>query len=311
MPLLRQTESAYAAKRFLVDRASKVTIARELGMSRFRVARLIDEAYENGLVDVKISMPGGVDWELSSAIQEQFGLASASVVQVTAQDAKTVRRALGPVAAQVLRDELRDGDLLGVSVGRSMLDVALSARGLPHCDVVQLTGIAAPNLASGQAIPDIMARASGGSAHLLKSPLTLPDPTIAAAMRNRPINRRSLAKLDHLDIAIVTIGSWDPPQSQLFETLADEELRRRILQTGVLGEVGATLFLGDGRLSEDLAPVAIAVSVAQLARARSVIAVAGGPGKARAIRAALLSNMVSSLVTDGPTARELLRQPLT
>src|SRR5262245_50551119 len=51
--------AARVARQFYLDGVSKVDIADQLGISRFRVARLLDAAREAGMVRIEIGLPGG------------------------------------------------------------------------------------------------------------------------------------------------------------------------------------------------------------------------------------------------------------
>src|ERR1700739_3331505 len=51
--------AARVARQFYIEGVSKVDIADQLGISRFRVARLLDSARESGLVRIEIGLPGG------------------------------------------------------------------------------------------------------------------------------------------------------------------------------------------------------------------------------------------------------------
>src|SRR5436305_13217299 len=51
--------AARVARQFYLEGASKVDIADQLGISRFRVARLLDSAREAGMVRIEIGLPGG------------------------------------------------------------------------------------------------------------------------------------------------------------------------------------------------------------------------------------------------------------
>ena len=51
--------AARVARQFYLEGVSKVDIADQLGISRFRVARLLDSARESGLVRIEIGLPGG------------------------------------------------------------------------------------------------------------------------------------------------------------------------------------------------------------------------------------------------------------
>src|ERR1700678_702315 len=83
LPADRPTEmvlAARVARRFYLDGVSKVDIAGQLGISRFRVARLLDSARETGMVRIEIGLPGGsLDAGLSAELCSAFGLKHAFV----------------------------------------------------------------------------------------------------------------------------------------------------------------------------------------------------------------------------------------
>ena len=67
--------AARVARQYYVEGASKVNIADRLGISRFRVARLLDSAREAGMVRIEIGLPGGtLDVGLSAELCGAFGL---------------------------------------------------------------------------------------------------------------------------------------------------------------------------------------------------------------------------------------------
>ena len=57
--------TASVARRYYLDGRSKVEIAEEFALSRFKVARLLEDARSSGLVRIEIGHPGVVDVELS------------------------------------------------------------------------------------------------------------------------------------------------------------------------------------------------------------------------------------------------------
>src|SRR5260370_2036009 len=67
--------AARVARQFYLEGVSKVDIADRLGISRFRVARLLDSAREAGLVRIEIRLPGGtLDAGPSAELRAPFGL---------------------------------------------------------------------------------------------------------------------------------------------------------------------------------------------------------------------------------------------
>src|SRR3954454_1156061 len=72
--------AALVARRYYLDERFKVEIAGELGLSRFKIARLLETAGDTGLVRIEIGHPGLVDVDLAAQIMDRFGLRHAVVV---------------------------------------------------------------------------------------------------------------------------------------------------------------------------------------------------------------------------------------
>ena len=78
--------SATVARRYYLDGRSKVQIGEELGLSRFKVARLLDTARDTGLVRIEIRYEGEIDVDLSARLRERFGLQHSIVVDTSDDD---------------------------------------------------------------------------------------------------------------------------------------------------------------------------------------------------------------------------------
>ena len=79
---LQAVMTVLAARRYFLDGASKSEIAEELGISRFKVARLLEAARRSGIVRIEIGGPPEFDVELSSELAARHGLRDALVVRV-------------------------------------------------------------------------------------------------------------------------------------------------------------------------------------------------------------------------------------
>src|ERR1700760_701825 len=94
-----------AARQYYLEGLSKVDIADRLGISRFRVARLLDSARESGMVRIEIGLPGGsLDAGLSAELCAAFGLQQAFAFSFPDQDEPALRARLGEAAGQALMD---------------------------------------------------------------------------------------------------------------------------------------------------------------------------------------------------------------
>ena len=303
--------SALVARRYYLDGRSKVEIASEFGLSRFKVARLIDVARSSGLVRIEIGRQGPIDVDLSARVQDRFGLRHAIVVDTPDDLPAPLRQQLGQVAAELLAEVVGPDDVLGLAWARSISAMARVLPRLPAVPVVQLTGALAMPDGDHSSIDVVRdaARAAGGPAFVFYAPFTVPDAATAAALRRQPDVARAFAQLPRVTKAVAGVGLWAPGQSTLFDTAteADQEELHRL---GVCAEVSGVFLSAEGRpLATPLGDRMIGIDAEQMAAIPEVVVIAYGAAKARAARAALRSGLVAGLVTHTALARTLLDEP--
>ena len=302
------------ARRFYLEGKSKIQIADEFGVSRFKVARVLETALERDLVRIEIRVPAELDAERSDALRARFGLRHAVVVESPTEaadaddDAAADPENLGEVAADLLGELVTDGDVLGLAWGRSTIHMAAALRHLPPCTVVQLTGVYDAGTADRGSVEAVRraAEVAGGEAHPIYAPMLLPDRATAAALRSQTGISRAFDYFDKVTVAAVSIGSWEPGVSTVHDMISDAE-RDHYSSLGVVAEMSAHLFDVEGRrIGRDLGERCITVEADRLRRVPEVVAIAGGVRKATAIGAVLRSGLVTSLVTDTAAADQLL-----
>ena len=301
--------AARVARQFYLDGVSKVDIADHLGISRFRVARLLDAAREAGMVRIEIGLPGGsLDTGLSAELCSAFGLRHVFAFDVPDEDYLALRRRMGEAAGEVLMDIITPADVLGMSWARSLSGLAAALTGMPPCPIVQLTGAVPPP--DGRDLLDLVrgvARIGGGTAHVFYAPMIVDDAQTAAAIRRQADVADAMALVPSVTIAMVAIGAWEPGLSTIFDACSPGE-REAIARLGVCAEMAGVFLGGDGRPVETALDSRMIVTPGPaLARIPCVIAVAYGVSKSAAIHAALSGGMVHGLVTHTSLARELLK----
>ena len=141
------------------------------------------------------------------------------------------------------------------------------------------------------------------------------DDAAAAQSPPLPNHLRSQAKVaealswhDRINLAIVPIGSWDPPQSQLYDSITPDE-RRELLDAGVRADTSTVLISRSGEiLTPPLSQRMIGITGEQLRRIPEVVALAGGVEKADAVGVVLSAGFVTTLITNASVTQQLLRQ---
>jgi len=299
---------ATIARRYYLEDQDKKKIGEELGISRYKVSRILDRARALGIVQIDIKIPTSIDGSLSQRLAAAYGLRSAIVVVTPGEPEELLRAHLGEMAAQLLGEIIEPGDVLGVAWGRTLNAMTTALTSLPRCTVVQMTGAAGTAAITETSVElvRLIARVSGGRAFPIYAPLILDTTDSAAAIRRQPQVAAAMQMFGQLTKAVVAVGSWNPPNSQLLASLSGQELAA-LVGSGVRAEICATLLDDDGRvIPHEVTDRSISISTEDLRRVPEVIAVAGGESKAHAIRAVLLSGLVTTVVTDQAVARQLV-----
>lgn len=302
-------QAALVARRFFLDGHQKSDIAEEFGISRFKVARLLDEAKAAGIVRIYVDMPVEADVELGEQVANTFGLRRALVARAQRSGAESTSVMMASLAADYLMSTVSASDVLGISWGSSVALVIDEIDTLPAIDIVQLVGGVRSSAldTNGTELVRRLSHVSGGIALPLMAPLLVDSPSTATALRAEAAVSQAMGQFGRLTVALVGIGSWTPERSSLITELSPVD-RQSLLQAGAVADVCAVVVGADGHeVTSTIAQRTLSIKFSELSAIPTVIAVAGGVDKAAAVKATLASGLVDVLVTDSAIAAELLR----
>ncbi|GAB3528169.1 sugar-binding transcriptional regulator [Arthrobacter monumenti] len=303
-----QTHEQFLAKigrEHFLDGKSKVEIANTYGISRFHVARLLEEAREVGIVKIEVSTPGTAAPADTELIKKELGLTRLIMTAGSADSARN-REVMAQAAAAELSESARAGMTVGISWSRTLATTARFVTKLPKCDIVQLAG-ALPMSGSGHSFEVIhrLGGLSGGNTWPLFAPLVVDDAATAAGLRRQPEIAHALEKADTLDLAVIAIGAWAPNHSTVWERVGNND-RREGTAAGAVAECSGRLIDADGQaVLTAMDERIIAVTVEQLRATPEIIAVAPGSERAAAVIAACKANIITTLIADEPLVSAL------
>jgi DNA-binding transcriptional regulator LsrR (DeoR family) len=299
---------ATAARRHFIDGRSKIEIAEELGVSRFKVARLLETARATGVVRIEISVQDDIDVDLSDRLRDRFGLTHAIVVDTVEEDPAVLRRRLGQVAAELATEIVTEADVLGLSWARSVHAMTRELSRLPHVPAVQLTGTlsrADMDESPVDLVRDV-ARIARGPAYVFYAPMVMPDAASARALLRQRELVTTFAQFSSVTKAFVGIGHWSAGASTLYEAMTDKE-RGQLARRGVVGEISGIFITAKGKaVHGPISKRIVAIDDTSMRSIPEVVAIPYGLAKEPAVRAALLSGLVDSVVTHSSLARALL-----
>ncbi|AQA02401.1 DNA-binding transcriptional regulator [Mycobacterium sp. MS1601] len=298
-------QRAVIARRYYLEGRTRIQIAEEFGISRFKVARELDEALASGMVQITIHNPGSIDVELSTELQRRFNLRHAYVVLTDENSPAERVDAVAKATAQLLQSILRPEDVIGVDCGRTLTKIADHITALPRADVVQLTGMAGTLTSNGVDLVRRITEISGGRSWPMYAPLVVSDARTAESLTGTQQIQETLARHNKVTCAVVSVGAWYPGASQVYELLTPEETTE-LGQAGVCAETCALLLDSDGVRVSGLDERRMGVDEAILRSIPTVIALATGSSKIAATRSVLMSGLIKSLVTDAEIASAVL-----
>ncbi|WP_016997759.1 sugar-binding transcriptional regulator [Kocuria atrinae] len=305
----RDVQGLSAARLYYERGLSQGDVARELGVSRPTVSKLIQHAKDRGFVTIEIHDPRRVSTAVADQLRERFGLAEARVITSQPTEEELVRE-LGAVGALTLEENVADGDLVGITWGRTLHAVA---RSLKHqnchgVQVVQLKGGATLTSRSTSHYETIRLFCEAFNAY----PQTLPLPVIFDNAEVKRVVEEDRHIKHILDLgrdaptAIFTVGTMSP-ESTLLKLGYLSETEQSALLDNAVGDICSRFIDEQGEpCLPELEERTVAVSLQNLRAKQTRICVAGGQQKVRPLKAALGAGYVSHLVTDEDTARAVL-----
>lgn len=302
-------EAAIVARRFYIEGQQKNEVANDLGISRFKVARLLDEALASGIVKIQVAMPTDIDLPLGEKLAKKFGISKSIVVAASEVAPDATVPLLGAAGANYLSSTVKSQDVVGISWGRTLDAVIDEISDIASADVVQLVGgLQNDDIeVGGVELARRLSGKSGGKVFPLHAPMLVGSEELAEQLKKDPGLKPTIDNFKKVTIAVVGVGAWDSQKSALYSSLNSKEVSE-IASEKPIGDLCASVFNEQGGLITTSAlKRTIAISPEELRNVGEVIAIAGGPEKVSAIAAALKTGIIDTLVTDSVTAEKLLK----
>jgi DNA-binding transcriptional regulator LsrR (DeoR family) len=308
--------AGHVARLFFRDQLTKVEIAQRLGISRFRVARLIDASLASGMVTIHFRDSIVLDADLGAALEEQFGLSLGVVVRHCNVDIAEDAGQLGDVAATFLDEMLVSDSVIGVSWGSttSTLVDRIPRKQTKGVKVVQLCG-GSSRISRDSEPLEVARRLSeriGADYLQVLAPVLVSSKSARRELLSQEDIKASTLLWDSLDLAVTGVGAYESAGGRSRAGLVASGIRQDkdvadLRANGAVGELLVYPVRADGTFIE-VDPPPIAASVDQLRGTKRVMVVAGGASKGVAIRGALRTGLVTMLVTDDAAAEKMLAQ---
>ncbi|WP_164988918.1 sugar-binding transcriptional regulator [Fictibacillus sp. S7] len=299
-----------AAKLYYLLDYNQNQIAAEMGISRPTVSRMLQLAKSEGIVQIKIMDPENDIEQLSSELEQKFHLKKAIVASIPQYDSGLIKEELGEKAAAYLYEITQDGDVIGVTWGTTLYNVAchLKQKFVKDVKVVQLKGGISHSETHTyhSEVLSLFGKAYNTAPIYLPLPAIVDHVVVKQAMEADRHIKRILDLGKEANIAVFTIGAVKS-ESLLFQLGYFSEEDQKQIRSEAAGDLCSRFIDENGEiLNADINERTLGIDLKELKKKDHSILVAGGQQKVEGICAALKGGYANVLVTDQFTARSLL-----
>lgn len=298
-----------AAWLYYVEGLTQAQIARRLGLNRIRVNRILAQARESGIVQIRVHGKLADCARLEAALVDRWGLANAVVVP-TPEDESIVPQAIALEAGYVLSRRLEPGIAVGIGWGRTLrLSLAsIEERPLPSVEVVSLIGgLTRGSVLNAYETAFHLADRLGGSCYYIAGPVYADTRETRDVLMAQGLVREAIDRARTVDTALVSVGAVSEDATMRRLGLISAEEARELREAGAVGDLCGHWIDEHGRVVDHpLNERVIALPPEDLLAIPDLVLASGGRAKIAVIRGALSRRRVKVFVTDTLTAQMLL-----
>jgi DNA-binding transcriptional regulator LsrR (DeoR family) len=305
-------QMAIAARLYYEDGRTQEEIAISMGISRPTVSRLLMRAREEHIVTINVINPLDQNHELARHLCQATGLIEAIISPAVPNSTSLNLKYIGLSAARYIENKIKPQDVVGVGWGRTLYAMvqSLQSQSINGVKLIPLTGglgQISPHFQVNDLIREI-SKNFNGDPHQLFLPAIVKDGETKTNILLSEDSKSITAIWDNLTVAIVGIGNVDfeTEMSVLFVNYLDEGTRSRLKKAKAEGDICMRFFDISGTPVKNGVQGVISISLEQLRRIPSVIAIACGLSKVRAILGAIRGKYIHTLITDDQTAKAIL-----
>lgn len=288
-------------------------IAKYFDTNRFRVAKLLQDARAEQIVEIKINYSNERNKVMEAELMEAFPLNKAIVVNTQYCSYIESLTQIGKVGAAYLSKLLKPDAVIGVMWGKTIHSVISQLITVVHNPVVavQMAGsvkMSNPAVDSRELVRSI-ATMYNGSYYYLDAPLYVSNPALLEALYEEPVIKNTLQKTKEMDIVLSGIGGLSsiPLQNPFVQPYLTESDKSKI--GDCIGSLYGYVLDKDGEIAKmDLNEKLICASLPDILTTPHRLVVACGRHKTEIIAKALKHRLFNELLTDNDTAMHLIEQ---
>lgn len=300
-----------AAQLYYHEDLTQDEVGKRLGVSRFKVGRLLDRALRENAVRIEIVHPAARLVALEDALVGRFGLRQAVVVDVpaigsTEADEALSRERVASAAADQLA-ALHPGGAIGVSWGKTMLELAaqLQPGWTEATEIVQLNGAISRSdrPTRYQEVVERFSTTTGAGMRLMAAPAIVGSAELRGALEADPSVGETIAVARRAPSAVFGMGLMGSGSIHVASGYLGRGELRKLERAGAVGDVLGRFLTIDGDVAlPSLDERTVGLPLDDLMAKPLTVGLAAGHARGPIALAALRAGLIRVLVADETTA---------
>jgi DNA-binding transcriptional regulator LsrR (DeoR family) len=298
---------------YYIDNLTQQAIGERLGISRMRIARLLEKARTQGFVEITLKFGSMELAELEGEIEATFGIRECAVVPTYDKTEQMLNEMAGALSGMLDR-HIADAMIIGVSWGTTLEAMSRYVQVKRKRDVTIIPIVGAVGVEGSGSYTNYVTRGFaeriGGINYTINVPAVVNSRVEKDVMENVDSTRQIIELAEKARIILVGLSDASIGSS-LGKTGNFRQEETDYLRTlGIIGNVNLVFLNAAGEHVENRVEERIVriLEPSHMKRVPITIGIAFGKSKVQVITSALRGGWINHLVTDEETATQVLRK---
>ena len=292
------------------DELTQSQIADLMGVSRASVVNYLQQARDQHYVKVVVRQELLNSIELAQNLKAAFGLAECMIIPNDGGLRPPSER-IGKAGARYLDEILNNGDILGVAWGRTVLALAesLPEKAMPNSFVVQVIGSQRSSYDgfTAEECVAFIARRLHARSISLHAPAAVSNVALRDALMRESAIQEQFTRIRACTRLLFGVCTVKTNSLVYASGLISIEESKHYIANGAVGVIAGRFIDAEGGwVRGPMDDRMIGITLEDVLKVPTRIAVAGGPDKTDAILGALRGSYITALITDEATAKNIV-----
>lgn len=288
---------------------TQAAIAQRLCLTRIKVHRLLAEARERGIVDIRIHARGGRMVEIGHRLAERFGLEFCRLTPSDESPGRGISEVVGTYAGAAVAPLFSPGMTIAIAWGITLqaLARAIPKRTIPGVTIVPMLGsLSKRSTIERVEAGTLLAQSLDAECFYLPGPVLADTRESREAIMGQPLAREVIGRARRADLALASIGGTGMETLRAVGQI-DNAIYDEVRGKGAIGNfLGYAIGPHGEVLDHPINDRVIGLHPEEFAAIGRRILVSGGASKAPLMQRLLANGVFSGLVTDEKTGETIL-----